>query len=539
MPVKISELPASAVPPTTADLLPIVQSSVTKRTTLGALFTSLLAFLQAGSSAVSRTAQSKMRDIVNVADFGATGDGVTDDTAAIIAALTYITSRGRGGKLYFGSGTFIISATLPLNESGLYLIGEGADEGRVSLANFPTMIRWAGGTNDNMLEIDTTITGTVDGGKIEGIILDAQDTSGVRPLYANVSASHWRLNNVCFRNYGSSVYLATSCFGWIFDDVEVFDSQGIGIELEGLNHHTTFNSFRGSGTQITAATSLIRVGTSDRCSNINFNSCDFEAENTPYQVELMEARAVNVNGGYAEVASAGITAIFRLGVTGTTACNGFAMNGFYVQGNDPTYTGAYALKVLNASGVDIGGGNHFRNLTTAVVDSDAACPNSNFGAGNYLENCGGTGNEVKFDTIVSGWSFHDSGTTVPIVVGTGGTANTYSTQTCQWWVRDGICYFDLAIVLTALNATGALYVDTLIPYNAAGSYDYPVCLSDYAGLTLAAGSMLMARVARDTNNIELREQVIIGTGYSSVLATEAGATLEMKIAGEFAISPAP
>ncbi len=42
---------------------------------------SLVGFLQAGAGAVARTLQAKNRDVVSVRDFGALGDGVSDDSA--------------------------------------------------------------------------------------------------------------------------------------------------------------------------------------------------------------------------------------------------------------------------------------------------------------------------------------------------------------------------------------------------------------------------------------------------------------------------
>ena len=72
--------------------------------------------VQTGSSAVSpvkRTLQAKLDDFANVKDFGATGDGVTDDTAAINRALYQLFCRDDTVEvrrcLYFPAGTYIVS----------------------------------------------------------------------------------------------------------------------------------------------------------------------------------------------------------------------------------------------------------------------------------------------------------------------------------------------------------------------------------------------------------------------------------------------
>lgn len=74
------------------------------------------AFKQSGTGAVARTLLSKLREVVSVADFGAVGDGVTDDTAAIQAALDSMSSGTTGsGVIFFPrtSGTsYLITDTL-------------------------------------------------------------------------------------------------------------------------------------------------------------------------------------------------------------------------------------------------------------------------------------------------------------------------------------------------------------------------------------------------------------------------------------------
>jgi hypothetical protein len=79
-----------------------------------------VSFLQAGTGAVTRTVQSKLRDVVSVRDFGAVGDGVTDDTAAIQAAL-----NSGADRVFVPAGTYKFSTlTMPAD---FELIGDGID----------------------------------------------------------------------------------------------------------------------------------------------------------------------------------------------------------------------------------------------------------------------------------------------------------------------------------------------------------------------------------------------------------------------------
>ena len=87
--------------------------------------TSKVGFIQAGTGAVSRAAQAKLRESVSVKDFGAVGDGVADDTAAINLAMSAAWSQGVA--LYFPGGTYITQGghTLPLNVKATSILGDG------------------------------------------------------------------------------------------------------------------------------------------------------------------------------------------------------------------------------------------------------------------------------------------------------------------------------------------------------------------------------------------------------------------------------
>ena len=60
--------------------------------------------------AVGKTLNNKMQDLVSVKDFGAVGDGIADDTAAIQAGINLACQYG--GNVYLPAGTYKISAAL-------------------------------------------------------------------------------------------------------------------------------------------------------------------------------------------------------------------------------------------------------------------------------------------------------------------------------------------------------------------------------------------------------------------------------------------
>jgi len=83
-----------------------------------------IGFEPAGTSAVARSAQDKLRDTVSVKDFGAVGDGVVDDTIAIQAALNAST----GGNVWFPVGTYKVTSTLTV-PSRVRLVGNSKLQG--------------------------------------------------------------------------------------------------------------------------------------------------------------------------------------------------------------------------------------------------------------------------------------------------------------------------------------------------------------------------------------------------------------------------
>lgn len=84
----------------------------------------LIGYSPGGTGSVTTTVQAKLRQTVSVKDYGAVGDGTTDDTTAIQNTISAVGAAG-GGTVFFPTGTYKISSKLTINTNAVFLTGEG------------------------------------------------------------------------------------------------------------------------------------------------------------------------------------------------------------------------------------------------------------------------------------------------------------------------------------------------------------------------------------------------------------------------------
>ena len=101
--VKISGLPSAATPLAGTEIVPVVQSGITKQATVAAV----------GQSALPS---------LNVASYGAKCDGSTVDTAAFNSAIFVANSTSQ--NIVVPAGTCIVSTLNPITANGVQLIGQ-------------------------------------------------------------------------------------------------------------------------------------------------------------------------------------------------------------------------------------------------------------------------------------------------------------------------------------------------------------------------------------------------------------------------------
>ena len=200
----------------------------------------LVGFKQANSTsvytgAVGKTVHDKLQDIVSVYDFGATGNGTTDDTVAIQAAL-----NSGAKQIYFPNGTFLVSSqgtyatddgycvTVPSNATI-----QGAGAGSKILLH-PTLARTSI-FNVNGIAPSQLVTswqnGGVSGDNYEQFILNAPDIgcvftagnsldalgagSATTNIFSIVTGHKYKVSFKIIQNFGTTPNQLRRCSGTV------------------------------------------------------------------------------------------------------------------------------------------------------------------------------------------------------------------------------------------------------------------------------------------------------------------------------------
>jgi hypothetical protein len=193
-----------------------------------------------GGTITQRSLQKKLDDFVSVKDFGARGDGVTDDTEAINRAMYELycrtTSLAARKVLYFPAGEYIVSGSINV-PSYARLRGEGTYNTQITQTANPYIypyITWVMYTADDLQQIQNLI-GLNGAGLPTDITISDMTLQSLNDGIIVDSANRITIQNVRFQ--GSN----TSTVTVLTDPVNGNTTAGVKLLGKSLAFATDFN----------------------------------------------------------------------------------------------------------------------------------------------------------------------------------------------------------------------------------------------------------------------------------------------------------
>lgn len=270
---------------------------------------------------------------VSVATYGATGNGTTDDTAAINRAMAALPANG--GTLYFPTGSYLISSTLNATVTGTTFQGDGwGSQIRYDGTSVSPAVNATGNIRVNLRylrlsQTNATTAGTcIDASNfnmstIESVLIDGGGGSGVAPhigILMNSSTAHYNHIRACRISYGNT--------------------SSAGISIQGGAHSNSIIDCRLLPQADDAASSGIYINGSH---STNIVHADIEAGSGNGIWLDTAAHSTTITGGYVDTMNIGVkitSGVIAPTILGGTFENGVTAN---IQNN-----GAIGLTVKNA-----------------------------------------------------------------------------------------------------------------------------------------------------------------------------------------------
>ena len=311
-----------------------------------------ITYTPSGTGAADRTVESRLNELKSLKDFGATGDGVTDDSTA----FSNFIAAGGG---YIPNGTYVVT--------GLTL----SNEFHVICSNNATILQKPSTGNTNIFTItsgangSSWIGGVIDGNKANQLLGDTST-----PLRLN-TVSDLRLEGMTIQNGVAFPALSTDCVRMNLKDLYIKDCRGVlslartsggifdNIYIDGIDNEGHTGLFQhaidigGSSDLIVSNITVINhggdsSGLSSFSSGFTFNDND---------------RCIFSNLSYISPQS---DDLFRLGISILGGLNNI-LDGFYIEKcrNHLELVGCRDIQVSNG----IIDGNY--TLTTAVTNVDS------------------------------------------------------------------------------------------------------------------------------------------------------------------------
>lgn len=349
----------------------------------------------------------------NVLDFGAVGNGVADDTAAIQAALA------TGNAVYVPTGTYAISATLRLAADGQIFFGDGTGN-----ASEParTIIKWIGAAAGKMFSISNGTTENWQNCTVRDMLFNGNSLANIAvEAYASaVAGGAWRNRFINLTISGltgannTGFDLGSGAAPNFAHDVEITGCFVIGAARGAYGAgavyrftNTTFSlctnaavGLSGSAWSFISCVFSQSGGFDFTGTNIqvaNFDGCWFE-DSVSGIYQAATAHCVNFSGCFLQTKSTNTTQLMDMG----NAAGNFSLKGCSVGAT----SGSSLLKNINASAeydivstnVTIDSG--YREFTSAFIRSD----NGVFAAGlaGDLTNVTGNGTAYLFNAVAWG-----------------------------------------------------------------------------------------------------------------------------------------